>query len=897
MGKNRNDAEYLNNKINLPSDFNTKEYLLLNGDLNELSDEKVKLHYLRFGKSENRLYKIPVPIDFNTKDYLLLNEDLTGLSDIDAKLHYVTFGCFENKLYKIPLPVDFNAEEYILLNSDLKDLNKTEVEMHYYNYGKSENRIYKIPLPHDFKVEEYIQLNPDLCKLSNNDAILHYHNYGKLENREYISKKVAVIFHVGNIDIFEDIYNRHKIFFSRKNVVIFITTHTEDNYIKIKSVLPYSYVEIIENKGMDVGGFFKSIDTILNHDLYPSIDFFYKIHTKTNEEWRNGLLHPLLDNFSNIEKNCKNKPDPIIIGSDAYVHGNNKPVNINYIIDIVDRNKETFPFTREEIIKKYDEYYFCENNDNEKNIFTYLNPNIDFYRFYEEDLKNYSNDDAAAHFNKYGKNEFHRISNSCYIKNFSDKTYFVAGTMFAFNKSYMKIFEKMKIKKEFSILEEGYITNDIPKKTHAWEYFFGKMSYLFGGHVECVDRVGNIKQKTDEKIFDINIYRKSNCDLHQLGDDKLIQHYDKFGQSEKRLAHISQLKKPQAILSDTIFKSNIAFFMLVPVDSFSGGYRTLLNYINYLVKNEMYVDIYFGQETNSMDSLQGLTNIKFNLNEILDVVKTYNVIEDYNKINFFLGLNVQKDYDFIVANAWQISEAVYLNRFKARKLIYIIQDEEYLFYPNNEVLQNKVIDTYKKEFDYYCLSKFMTKKFKMVFPHSKIIPSTLGANLNDYFNMKLGRENSIVIAYYKGKVGRKPEIIEKIIELLCDHFKMYIFPDAYTKKTSSNIINIGVKKIEELNILYNSCKLGVVMSNTNPSRLGFEMIASGLKVFEYESKFTMNDLPDDYFFKIDESFLNKSFVKIVENNLNENYVYPEEYVKSISTENELNSLLSVFTEE
>jgi hypothetical protein len=126
---------------------------------------------------------------------------------------------------------------------------------------------------------------------------------------------------------------------------------------------------------------------------------------------------------------------------------------------------------------------------------------------------------------------------------------------------------------------------------------------------------------------------------------------------------------------------------------------------------------------------------------------------------------------------------------------------------------------------------------------------------------------------------------------------LYIFPDSYTKKTSCNIINIGVKKIEELNILYNTCKLGFVMSDTNPSRLGFEMIASGLKVFEYDSKFTRIDLPDDYFFKIDESFLNKMFVEIVQNNLNQPYVYPEEYVKSISTDNELKSLLSVFIEE
>jgi hypothetical protein len=40
------------------------------------------------------------------------------------------------------------------------------------------------------------------------------------------------------------------------------------------------------------------------------------------------------------------------------------------------------------------------------------------------------------------------------------------------------------------------------------------------------------------------------------------------------------------------------------------------------------------------------------------------------------------------------------------------------------------------------------------------------------------------------------------------------------------------------------------MSNTNPSRIGFEMLASGLKVIEYDSKFTELDMPNQYFNKI-----------------------------------------------
>ena len=54
----------------------------------------------------------------------------------------------------------------------------------------------------------------------------------------------------------------------------------------------------------------------------------------------------------------------------------------------------------------------------------------------------------------------------------------------------------------------------------------------------------------------------------------------------------------------------------------------------------------------------------------------------------------------------------------------------------------------------------------------------------------------------------------------------------------------------ELNILYNKYKVGIVFSDTNPSRLGFEMYASGLQVIEYDSEFTKYDMPEAYFTKI-----------------------------------------------
>jgi hypothetical protein len=192
--------------------------------------------------------------------------------------------------------------------------------------------------------------------------------------------------------------------------------------------------------------------------------------------------------------------------------------------------------------------------------------------------------------------------------------------------------------------------------------------------------------------------------------------------------------------------------------------------------------------------------------------------------------------------------------------------------------------TYKQEFNYYCLSKYLHSKFK------NSTPSILGSDHSIYNNQNINRENSIIIAYYKGKPGRMPKLIESIIKVLYKQYKLYIYPDTYNSIVHQNIINMGKMTTHDLNKLYNKGKIGVVMSNTNPSRLGFEMISSGLKVIEYNSVFTSLDMPDNVYTKIDESSNILSVVK----KLIESDIDNKEYVNSISTENENNIMLNFF---
>ncbi len=332
--------------------------------------------------------------------------------------------------------------------------------------------------------------------------------------------------------------------------------------------------------------------------------------------------------------------------------------------------------------------------------------------------------------------------------------------------------------------------------------------------------------------------------------------------------------------------SKIAFLFLTIGQAPSGGARTLISYINYLNNMGYGVDIYFGNCLEKNISIH-------NLDTLISNIDKYGIL-NITKNNFYLGLQIKRNYDVIVANAWQVSEAAYGQKFKAKHIAYIIQDREELFYPTNVALQYRVRNTYKPEYKYYCLSKYLANYFRNMFPNGKITDSVLGFDSNNYY-IKPGakRNNSVVIAYYKSKPGRLPELVDKIIKVLSRKYKCYIFPERYDNAANSNIVNCGPMNISQLNDLYNNNKVGIVFSNSNPSRLGFEMVASGLNVVEYDSEFTKHDLSPAYFTLIQNEH---NIVSIVDNLMNKVIDKPayESYVKKSNNEKEKQIICDFF---
>jgi hypothetical protein len=404
----------------------------------------------------------------------------------------------------------------------------------------------------------------------------------------------------------------------------------------------------MENKGADIGGFIQNIKILVNHSNYNDIENIYFIHTKTKDDWRRDLLFPITNNYKKIESMLQSKKDiPIIVGSEKYCY-RNKGVNRNYIKDIFNRNKDSFYTLIDNNWEDYVDDYIFENTniDDCKNIYTHLNINPQFYKKYESDLQSLTIKETIHQFNNHGINEYYRINNPCYIKKFGKESYFIAGTIFMCNKKYFKVFEGINFDHEYDILESGYVLNVVPRKIHAWEYLFGLLVYCMNGHVIAVDEKGVMSDMINKySEFNIDVYRNCNIDLKHYNNIDLLNHYNNHGKNENRIFSRIQLYKPQALINNDLMIAKKAFLLFFSLEKYSDEYKNLLIKINELSDN-IPIDIYLGVKDNNINYLthEGLSIINIYIYEIVQKIRDYNIL-DIEKCNFYLGFNLQRNYD------------------------------------------------------------------------------------------------------------------------------------------------------------------------------------------------------------------------------------------------------------
>lgn len=203
----------------IPIDFNWKQYVLLNPDLERagITSEQYALeHYIFYGIKEQRQYKLPdnqqIPENFNAKIYKYLNKDLLHLTDLQATQHFIVHGHRENRSYNINFDLDSNFDPrlYKLYNPDLYSLTDIQAIEHYVQHGHKEGRTYYAGIGYDTLVASKKSQNIDQDKkysivLINHDVSLTgaplflYDLYNYLETNNYFYNIIMIEPYPNNI--------------------------------------------------------------------------------------------------------------------------------------------------------------------------------------------------------------------------------------------------------------------------------------------------------------------------------------------------------------------------------------------------------------------------------------------------------------------------------------------------------------------------------------------------------------------------------------------------------------------------------------------------------------------------------------------------------------------------
>lgn len=211
-----------------------------------------------------------------------------------------------------------------------------------------------------------------------------------------------------------------------------------------------------------------------------------------------------------------------------------------------------------------------------------------------------------------------------------------------------------------------------------------------------------------------------------------------------------------------------------------------------------------------------------------------------------LAAAVPSTYEAVIATAWNTAE--YASVQECRHKLYFIQDYEPWFYPMGEAYLCAEL-SYRYGLRPITIGRWLSSKIGHYYDYP--VPyCDFGADLSVYRLRDIEREPFSVCAIYQQQKDRRLSgALEQAIELAAHvepRLKFYLYGGAKGGFSSCpQVHELGVLSIEECACLYAKCSLGISLSASNPSRLPFEMMASGLPVIEIAGENNSCDYPTD----------------------------------------------------
>ena len=249
----------------------------------------------------------------------------------------------------------------------------------------------------------------------------------------------------------------------------------------------------------------------------------------------------------------------------------------------------------------------------------------------------------------------------------------------------------------------------------------------------------------------------------------------------------------------------------------SGGHRTILQNVQYLIRKGYECDVYVEDkgEVKNSEELRRQAETLFGKHDC----------------RFILGYDIQGEYDIIFATAWFTAKVVRDCNSSAVKA-YFIQDFEALFNPMGDgyIL---ACNSYGYGLKPVTIGRWLSHKMQTEYR----TPSRyfdFCADRRIYRPLpEAKKEHAICFVYQPDKPRRCSVLgIEAlgIVKFLRPDVKIYLYGSNIKGNVWFEHENLGIIPLEKCNALYNKCEVGLCISSSNPSRIPFEMMAAGLPV-------------------------------------------------------------------
>ena len=264
----------------------------------------------------------------------------------------------------------------------------------------------------------------------------------------------------------------------------------------------------------------------------------------------------------------------------------------------------------------------------------------------------------------------------------------------------------------------------------------------------------------------------------------------------------------------------------------SGGHRTILQNVQYLIRKGYECDVYVEDkgEVKNSEELRRQAETLFGKHDC----------------HFILGYDIQGEYDIIFATAWFTAKVVRDCNSKAVKA-YFIQDFEALFNPMGDgyIL---ACNSYGYGLKPVTIGRWLSHKMQTEY-HTPSRYFDFCADRRIYRPLSEAKKEHAICFVYQPDKPRRCSVLGiealGIVKFLRPDVKIYLYGSNIKGNVWFEHENLGIIPLEKCNALYNKCEVGLCISSSNPSRIPFEMMAAGLPVVDLYMENNFYDMPNE----------------------------------------------------